>query len=73
MPSGHTALAFATATAITMFMRKSPVVSALAYIMAVLVAQSRIEGNIHTFWETVAGGLLGTLITILVFQIKLLV
>lgn len=71
MPSGHTALAFATATAITF--RRKVVASTLAYLMAVLVAQSRIEGNIHTFWETVAGGLLGTLITILVFQIQLLV
>ena len=72
MPSGHTALAFATATAIT-FLGEKVVASTLAYLMAVLVAQSRIEGNIHTFWETVAGGLLGTLITILVFQIQLLV
>ena len=70
MPSGHTALAIATA--ITFFGEKV-VASTLAYLMAVLVAQSRIEGNIHTFWETVAGGLLGTLITILVFQIQLLV
>ena len=53
--------------------RRKVVASTLAYLMAVLVAQSRIEGNIHTFWETVAGGLLGTLITILVFQIQLLV
>ena len=72
MTSGHTALAFAIATAITFFGEKV-VASTLAYLMAVLVAQSRIEGNIHTFWETVAGGLLGTLITILVFQIQLLV
>ena len=72
MPSGHTAHAFAIATAITFF-GEIVVASTLAYLMAVLVAQSRIEGNIHTFWETVAGGLLGTLITILVFQIQLLV
>ena len=69
MPSGHTALAFAMATAIT-FMMEKVVTSTLAYLMAVLVAQSRIEGKIHTFWETVAGGLLGTLICILVFQIS---
>ena len=39
--------------------------------MAVLVAQSRIEGKIHTFWETVAGALLGILVAMLVFQIKI--
>ena len=70
MPSGHSALAFAMATAIT-FMMERVVTSTLAYLMAALVAQSRIEGKIHTFWETVAGALLGTLIGILVFQISL--
>ena len=70
MPSGHAALAFAMATAIT-FMMERVVTSTLAYLMAALVAQSRIEGKIHTFWETVAGGLLGTLIGILVFQLSI--
>lgn len=70
MPSGHAALAFAMATAIT-FMMEQVVTSTLAYLMAILVAQSRIEGKIHTFWETVAGALLGTLIAILVFQISM--
>lgn len=68
MPSGHSALAFALATAITL-MTERVVASTLAYLMAVLVAQSRIEGKIHTFWETVAGAILGALIGIVVFQI----
>lgn len=68
MPSGHAALAFALATAITL-MTERVVASTLAYLMAVLVAQSRIEGKIHTFWETVAGAILGSLIGILVFRI----
>ncbi|MBU5307709.1 diacylglycerol kinase [Clostridioides mangenotii] len=67
MPSGHAALAFAIATAITL-MTERVVASTLAYIMAVLVAQSRIEGKIHSFWETFAGALLGALIAVLVFQ-----
>ncbi|MGL5346487.1 MAG: diacylglycerol kinase [Peptostreptococcaceae bacterium] len=71
MPSGHAALAFAMATAIT-FMMEKVVTSTLAYLMAALVAQSRIEGKIHSFWETVAGALLGTLIGILVFQMVIL-
>ena len=69
MPSGHAALAFALATSITMII-ENPIVAALGYIMAVLVAQSRI-GKIHTFWETVAGALLGILVAMLVFQIKI--
>ena len=70
MPSGHAALAFALATSITMII-ENPIVAAVGYIMAVLVAQSRIEGKIHTFWETVAGALLGILVAMLVFQIKI--
>ncbi|TQQ85734.1 phosphatase PAP2 family protein [Peptacetobacter hominis] len=70
MPSGHSALAFAIATAITL-MTERVEASTLAYIMAVLVAQSRIEGKIHTFWETIAGGALGALIAIRVFQLGL--
>lgn len=68
MPSGHSALAFALATLVT-FMTERVVASTLAYLMAVLVAQSRIEGKIHTFWETVAGALLGVLVAMLVLQI----
>lgn len=70
MPSGHSALAFALATSITLMTeRVEP--SSLSYLMAVLVAQSRIEGKIHTFWETMAGAMLGVLIAIVVFQLGL--
>ena len=70
MPSGHAALSFAIATSITM-MTERVEASTLAYIMALLVAQSRIEGKIHTFWETVAGAALGTVIAIIIFQLGL--
>ena len=53
-------------------MTERVVASTLAYLMAALVAQSRIEGKIHTFWETVAGSLLGILIAyISITQISL--
>ncbi|MBC2576509.1 diacylglycerol kinase [Peptostreptococcus canis] len=70
MPSGHSALAFALATSITL-MTERVEASSLAFLMAVLVAQSRIEGKIHTFWETMAGAMLGTLIAVIVFQLGL--
>lgn len=70
MPSGHAALAFALATSITL-MTERVEASSLAYLMALLVAQSRIEGKIHTFWEAMAGGILGTLIAIVIFQLGL--
>ena len=70
MPSGHAALAFALATCVA-FMTERVVAATLAYLMAALVAQSRIEGKIHTFWETVAGSLLGILVALLITQMSL--
>lgn len=66
--SGHSAIAFATATAIT-FMTKNTLVTTLSYLMALLVAESRIEAKIHFFSEVCSGAILGTLITILIFQV----
>ncbi|MGL5507744.1 MAG: diacylglycerol kinase [Paraclostridium sp.] len=70
MPSGHAALAFALATCVA-FMTERVVAATLAYLMAALVAQSRIEGKIHSFWETIAGALLGILVALLITQISL--
>lgn len=70
MPSGHAALAFSVATAVT-FISEEILVSTLTYILALLVAQSRIEGEIHSGIEVVFGAILGILTTILVFQISL--
>jgi diacylglycerol kinase (ATP) len=70
MPSGHAALAYALATCVA-FMTERVVAATLAYLMAALVAQSRIEGKIHSFWETVAGSLLGILVALLITQMSL--
>ncbi|ACM60375.1 diacylglycerol kinase (ATP) [Caldicellulosiruptor bescii] len=69
MPSGHTALAFAAATAILMLTNNLIIVS-LAVFMALLVLESRIEAKIHTVWETIVGALIGILVTLLIFKIK---
>lgn len=71
LPSGHAALAWAIATCIT-FINQEVVSSTLAYVLAILVSQSRIEGKIHTFWEVLAGTFLGILIAILVFKFSLI-
>lgn len=68
MPSGHAALAFATSSAVSM-MTDSFLIAVLALFLAGLVAQSRIEGKIHTFWEVIVGAGLGMFITILVFKL----
>lgn len=71
MPSGHSALAFAIATIIALA-TNGALVAILGYIMALLVAQSRIEGKIHTPIEVVAGATLGIFTVILVFQLAFL-
>lgn len=68
MPSGHAAVAFATATAIA-FISNHILVASLSFALALLVSQSRIEGKIHSILEVVAGALLGTILTVLLFQL----
>lgn len=67
--SGHAAISFCLAT-IIVFLTKSMLVATLAYALAILVAESRIEGEIHTLDEVIFGGLLGVLIGIVIFQFK---
>ena len=58
MPSGHSAIAFAT-FGILVFMTDDVRVLALVFLMALLVAQSRVKAGIHSFREVLAGGVLG--------------
>lgn len=41
----------------------------LAFLMALLVAQSRVEAGIHSALEVVAGAMIGTCVTVIIFQI----
>lgn len=68
MPSGHAAVAFAMWTVIA-FLTSNTTVTALAFVMAFLIARHRIKDAVHTFWEVLAGGLLGVLVTMLIFQL----
>jgi len=63
--SGHASLAFAAATLLALLVPR-PIPIALAYLVAALVAQSRVEGGIHTWPEVMRGALLGTAVTLLV-------
>ena len=71
LPSGHAALAFAAWVAVTYLVGDEHrfVVSALALIMAVLVAQTRVESGVHSTLEVAYGGALGALVTLVVFQL----
>ena len=70
-PSGHAAVAFAAWMAITLVLGDTEhrfLVSSLTLIMALLVAQTRIEAGVHSTLEVASGGLLGALVTLVVFQ-----
>lgn len=68
MPSGHSALAFGSATAIS-FLTADMLIITLCFFLAFLVAQSRVEAKIHTIYETFVGTVLGILITVLIFKL----
>jgi diacylglycerol kinase (ATP) len=71
LPSGHSALAFAGWTAVTFLVAGSTqgvLVSAITLIMAVLVAQTRVEVGIHSLLEVTLGAILGIIVATLVFQ-----
>jgi diacylglycerol kinase (ATP) len=44
-------------------------ISSLTFIMALLVAQTRIEAGFHSFVEVLSGGVLGALVTLVLFQL----
>jgi diacylglycerol kinase (ATP) len=70
-PSGHAAVAFAGWMAVTLVLDDSDhrfLVSSLALIMALLVAQTRIEAGVHSTLEVASGGALGALVTLAIFQ-----
>jgi diacylglycerol kinase (ATP) len=71
LPSGHSALAFAGWMAATYVIGDEHrfLISSLTFIMALLVAQTRVEAGIHSALEVLYGGVLGALVTLVVFQV----
>jgi len=68
MPSGHAALSFSIATAITL-LTLEPMVAILAFIMASMVSHSRLIADIHTRFEITMGAVVGLGLTLLIFEI----
>ncbi len=70
LPSGHAALGFAGWMAATYIVGDTHrfLISSLTFIMAFLVAQTRVESGVHSALEVTYGGLLGALVTLVVFQ-----
>jgi diacylglycerol kinase (ATP) len=71
LPSGHAAVAFAGWMAITFVtegFRHRVLVSTIAFVLACLVAQTRVESGIHSTIEVIAGAAVGALVTLILFQ-----
>jgi diacylglycerol kinase (ATP) len=71
VPSGHAAVAFAGWTAATYTAGEEHrfLISSIALIMAILVAQTRVESGVHSALEVTYGALVGALATLVVFQV----
>ena len=72
LPSGHAAIAFGGWMAITNIVGDSRhwfLISSLTFLMALLVAQTRVESGIHSFLEVSYGALLGSLAVLVMFQV----
>ncbi|QXM05701.1 diacylglycerol kinase [Crassaminicella indica] len=68
MPSGHTAIAFSILTSIA-FISENTLAISLCLLLAILVAQSRIEAGIHDIFQVLVGAILGIFITVFIFQV----
>jgi diacylglycerol kinase (ATP) len=71
LPSGLAAVGFAGWMAATYIAGDAHrfLISSLTFIMALLVAQTRVESGVHSALEVTYGGLLGALVTLVVFQV----
>jgi diacylglycerol kinase (ATP) len=69
LPSGHAAIAFAGWMAVTLILEDQRfLVSSVVFMLALLVAQTRVESGIHSTLEVFYGSLLGALTTLVLFQ-----
>jgi len=64
--SGHAALGFFLAGAI-MFITDKPIVTAIAILLAAIIAQSRWEAKIHTIFELTLGAAVGVVLALVLF------
>lgn len=68
MPSGHSALAFSMCASVSIIYWNSSVF-VISFIMAAMVASSRVFRKIHTIPEVFAGSFLGAAVTSILFKV----
>lgn len=70
MPSGHSTISFSIATVIS-FIANEPIIIGLSFLMAFIVAQSRVDTGVHSLKEVIVGAILGTVLTVIILKIFL--
>lgn len=68
MPSGHSAISFSIATMIALITEDVEAII-LSFFLAIIVAQSRVDSEVHSIIEVTVGAVFGTLITLLLFRV----
>ena len=53
------------------FITNEPIIIGLSFMMAIIVAQSRVDTGVHSLKEVVVGAILGTVLTIIILKIFL--
>ena len=68
MPSGHSALGFSIATAISLI-TEQPICILLSLLLAFITAQSRVDSEVHSILEVVVGAIFGIILTLFIFTL----
>ncbi len=68
MPSGHSALGFSLATAISLI-TEQPICILLSFLLAFITAQSRVDSAVHSIFEVIVGAIFGIILTIFIFTL----
>ena len=68
MPSGHSALGFSIATAISLI-TEEPICILLSFLLAFITAQSRVDSEVHSILEVIVGATFGIVLTLFIFTL----
>jgi len=68
MPSGHSALGFSIATAISLI-TEQPICILLSLLLAFITAQSRVDSEVHSIFEVIVGAIFGILLTLFILTL----
>lgn len=68
MPSGHSAVAFSVWMLIALLTNNMLIIFAV-FVLACMIAQSRISRHYHTGWEVIVGSVLGGSLTLMIYRL----